>query len=183
MEEKINEEKIMGILYANFRGKNKKIHNWIFLAEQIKKLEKHYGSYKRVADNLGMSGETIREILKLLELPKEVQEMVKEGKLKHEVAWRIASIKSKQKQTEIAKEVVLLDAHDGRDLVRIYRKNPDIDIKKVVNKFKESKRRVEKINLVILPMKELDYFKLKREASVSKKSPEEFILNVINNKL
>jgi len=182
MKEKINEEKIMGILYANFRGKNKKIHDWIYLAEQIKKLSEHYGSYHAVAKNLEMSDERIREILKLLELSNEVQQLVKEGKLKPEIAWRIASISDKQKQNKIAREIVELDVHSGRDIARIYRKNPDIDITKIISKFKESKKKIENINLVVLPLREFDYLRIKKEASKFKKNPEEFILEEIINK-
>lgn len=179
MAKKINEEKIMGTLYANFRGRNKKINDWIYLAKQIKKLSKHYGSTKKVAENLGMSPETIRETLKLLELPEEVQLLVKENKLKHEIAWRIASIKDKKRQILIANEILGFNSHDGRDIVRICRKNPKLDIKEFISKFKKSKMKVEKINLIVLPIRKLDYDKIKRKAKKIQKNPEEYILDKI----
>lgn len=182
MKKKMNEEKIMGILYANFRGKTKKVNNWIYLANKIKELSDHYGSHKKVAENLGMSPETIRETLKLLELPKEVQEMVKSGKLKHEVAWRIASIEGEKGQILIAKEVLDLDTHDGRDVVRIYKKNPSMNIKTLVEKIKKSKNQIEQINLMVLPIRKLDYDKIKRVAKKIKINPEKFVLEKIINK-
>src|SRR3989344_4673750 len=114
MKEDFDEEKIIAILYANFRGKKKKVHDWIYLAKLLKKLSGHYGSYTELARKLGLSPETVRETLKLLELPKEVQDMVKDEKLKHEVAWRIESIKDKEAQIKVAKAVAGLDSHNAR---------------------------------------------------------------------
>ena len=179
MEKDIEEEKIIAILYANFRGKKKKIHDWIYLAKLIEKLSKHYGSYQELAKKLGLNSETVRETLKLLELPKEVQDMVKEEKLKHEVAWRIESIKNKESQIRVARAVIGLDAHNARDIVRIYRKNPEINIEEYVKNFKSSRIQVEKINLMIIPIKKEDYIKIKQKADNFKESPEKFILDRI----
>jgi len=177
MGKDINEEKIIAILYANFRGKRKKVHDWIYLAKLMNKLSKHYGSYSELAKKLGLNPETVRETLKLLELPKEVQEMVKEGKLKHEVAWRIESIKNREAQIKVAEAVRDLDAHNARDIVRIYRKNPEIDIEEYVRNFKSSRLQIEKINLMILPIKKEDYLKIKQRADNFKESPEKFIVD------
>lgn len=179
MEKEINEEKIIAILYANFRGKKKKINDWIYLARLLKKLSKHYGSYQELAKKLGLSPETVRETLKLLELPKEVQEMVKEEKLKHEVAWRIEGIKNKEAQIKAAKALIGLDAHNARDIVRIYKKNPNMNIEEYVKNFKSSQLQVEKMNLMIIPLEKEDYLKLKHQADNFNESPEKFIVNKI----
>ena len=149
------------------------------MAKLMDKLSKHYGSYSELAKKLGLNPETVRETLKLLELPKEVQDMVKEEKLKHEVAWRIESIKNKEAQIKVAKAVMGIDAHNARDIVRIYRKNPDIDIEKYVKNFKNSRLQVEKINLMIIPIQKEDYLKIKQKADKFKESPEKFILDKI----
>lgn len=177
MKNDIDEEKIIAILYANFRGRKKKVHDWIYLAKLIDKLSKHYGSYQILAKKLGLSPETVRETLKLLELPQEVQELVKNERLKHEVAWRIASIKDKESQIRVARAVLGLDAHDARDIVRIYRKNRDIDIESYVKNFKSSRLQVEKVNLMIIPMKKEDYSKIKKEADNFNQSPEKFLVD------
>jgi biotin operon repressor len=170
-----DEEKEIALLYANLKNRKKKSHDWITLANKVKKLSEYYGSHKELAKKLGMSEESLRETLKLLELPGEVQQLVKEGKLKHEVAWRIASIRNPKDQIRIAKEVADLNAHDARDIVRIIRKNPNINIKEFVSKFRGRETKIEKINLMIIPIKKKDYDKIKTKALKEKKSPEKFI--------
>ncbi len=179
MKNEFDEEKIIAILYANFRGKKKKVHDWIYLANLLKKLSEHYGSYVELAKKLGLSPETVRETLKLLNLPKEVQGMVKEERLKHEVAWRIEGIKDKESQIKVAKAVAGLDAHNARDIVRIYRKNPKMDVEDYVRKFKSSRLEIEKVNLTVIPLKKEDYQRLKKEADRFGESPEKFIVNKI----
>ena len=179
MEKQFDEEKIIAILYANFRGKKKKVHNWIYLAKLLNELSNHYGSYQELAKKLGLHPETVRETLKLLKLPKEVQEMVKEGRLKHEVAWRIEGISDKTAQIKVAKALIGLDAHNARDIVRIYRKNPEIDIEDYVKNFRSSRLNVENVNLMIIPLKREDYLKIKQRADDFKESPERFIVNKI----
>lgn len=179
MSKSINEEKLIAALYANFRGKKKKINDWMSIAETVDKLSKFYGSHKKLASHLGVSSELIRETLKLLELPNEVQQIVREGKLKHEVAWRIASIKGKENQIKIANKVIGMKTHDARDLVRLFRINQDIDIERYSSQLKKSKKGIEKINLVIVPMKQIDYFYLKKEASQNKITPSKLISDII----
>ncbi len=179
MKKDLDEDEIIAILYANFRGKKKKVHDWIYLAELLKKLSSHYGSYTELAKKLGLSPETVRETLKLLELPEEVQEMVKEEKLKHEVAWRIEGIKDKASQIRVARAVMGLDAHNGRDIVRIYRKNPNMNVEDYVRNFKNSQLQVEKVNLMVIPIKKEDYLRIKSRADNFNESPEKFVVDKI----
>jgi len=179
MVKELNEEKIIAILYANFRGKKKKVHDWIYLAKLIDKLSKHYGSYQELAKKLGLNPETVRETLKLLKLPQEVQDMVKEEKLKHEVAWRIESIKNREAQIKVAKAVRGLNTHNARDIVRIYKKNSNINIEEYVKNFKSSQIQIEKVNLMIIPIKKEDYLKIKQKADNFNESPEKFVIDKI----
>lgn len=168
MTTKINEEKLLGILYANFQGKKKKINDWIFIANKVKELSDHYGSYKKLASYLDVSSELLRETLKLLELPKEVQELVRNDKLKHEVAWRISSVKGKNNQIKIAKRMVGLETHDARNLVRLFRENPKTNIEELKQMLKKSKASVVNYSLVVVPIKQIDQIYLKREANKRK---------------
>ncbi len=182
MNKKIEEEKLISILYANFQGKKRKINDWMFLAENIKKLSDFYGSHKKLAQNLGISNELIRETLKLLELPKYVQELVKNNKIKHEVAWRISSIKGNENQVRVAKAIIGLNTHEARDVARIFRNNPNMNIEDYVEKLKKSKSTIEDINLVILPMKKTDYVKIKKFAEREGMTPERLMINYIVKK-
>ncbi len=176
---KFDEDKLIASLYANFRGKGKKIHDWISIAEQIKMLSDYYGSHKELAKKLGLSEEHMRATLKLLDLAEPVQKLVREGKLKQEVAWRIASIKKNQDQIKIAEAVIGLDTHQARTLVRIFRNDSSIDLSASYERFKKSKQEIEKINIPIIPIKHTDYYNLKIEASKKNLNPEKYISEVI----
>ena len=178
MKKKINEEKLIAVLFANFH-KKRKLNDWMYIAKQVKKLSDYYGDYRKLADKLGLHHETVREILKLLKLPKKIQQYVKEGKIKHEVAWRIASIKGEKNQIKITEALIGLDTHNARDLVRIFKNDPSINLSNYVKRFKITKPSIEKINLVIVPMSQFDYLKIKKESKKKNKSPEKFISEVI----
>jgi len=175
LSKNINEEKSLGILYANFQGKKRKINDWILIANQVKKLSDHYGSHKKLATYLDVSEELLRETLKLLELPKEVQELVRNNILKHEVAWRIASVKGEHNQIKIAKSMVGLATHDARNLVRLFRENPDINIEELKQMIKKSKTSVINYSFIIVPVKQIDQVYLKREANKKKTTPSKLI--------
>ena len=179
MKEKIEEEKLISVLYANFSGKSRKINNWIYLAKITKKLTEFYGSYSKLAEKLSVSPELIRETLKLLDLPEKIQEIVKTGKLKHEVAWRIASIKGKGNQEKVADVVLGLNTHDAREVVRKFRNNPKLNLKEYIVNINKSKRKMEKINLMILPIDEINFLHIKKQAIRRNLSPERFISEVV----
>jgi hypothetical protein len=179
---KINEEeKSLAILYANFQGKMKKSSDWIYIAEKCKELSNYYGSYKKLAEKLGISAEEVRATLKLLELPEEVKQLIKERKLLHDVAWRIASVKGKKNQIRIAKAVSGLQVHDARDVVRRYRNFPDMNIDNYIKNLKDSKSKIEKISLVIVPLEEDKYYTLTEIAKKNRVSPEKMV-NIIVKK-
>ena len=177
--EKLDEEKIIAILYSNFNGKRKKIYDQIYIAEKVKQLSEFYGSYIKLADKLGISKEILREILKLLELPEEVKELIRQNKIKREVAWRIASIKLEQNQIKIAKAIIGLNTHQARTLVRIFKNDPSIDLSASYKRFQENKQTIEKINLSIIPIKQIDYHELKILASKQKINPEKYVSEII----
>jgi len=179
MSSKFNEEKTIAMLYANFSDERKKANDWIFIAKKFKELTEYYGSHKEVAKKIGISNEQGREILKLLDLDKNVQDLVKNGKLKFEVAWRMSSIRKPSDQNKIAKLIKDLNMHDARDVVRVFKNNPKIDIENYVEKIKANKKKFENINLVIVPLKEIDYLYIKKISSRMNKSPEKIISEVI----
>lgn len=178
MSSNINEEKLIASLYKNFRGKKRKIDNWMTIAETVNELGKFYGSRKILASHLGVSNELIRETLKLLELPEEVQNIVRAGKLKHEVAWRIESVDGKKNQIKIAKMVVGLPTHDARIAVRLFRNNPDINIVEYIEKVKKLKNDYS-ISLIIVPLKKIDYSYLQKESIKYKTTPSKLLSDII----
>ena len=174
------ENRTIAILYANFgEGRKDKTNDLIFLAEKFKQLSDHYGSHKKVAEKIGISNEQAREILKLLELPDGVKELVRSKKLKFEVAWRIASVKGESNQIKLANSVCDMNTHDARHLVRLFRNNPEFNFEEYKKNIIESKNKFQDIDLVILPIERIDFLHIKKAALRKNKSTEKFIVDVI----
>lgn len=176
----INEEKILASLYLNLKGSKKKKDNWIEIADNCKQLVDYYGSAMKVAEKLGVHYEIIRSILKLLTLPEEVRQLIRVNKILFDVGQRIARIKDAKTQIKVAKAVVGLSNHDAREVVQYAKKYPDASLEDFRRRVIDSKNKVEKINLAIVPIKEETYKLLKKFGQRYKLSPEKLILKIVN---
>ena len=175
-----DEEKMLANLYLNLKGGKTKQDNWFNIAQDCKQLTEYYGSAKKVAEKIGVSYEIVRALLKLPTLPEEVQELIRNDKILFDVAQRIARIRGKERQVEVARAIVGLSAHDARDLIQYakkYPKDPLGDFKKRVT---EGKDKIEKIHLAIVPLKEKTYNLLKIEGQKRNISADKFILQIVN---
>lgn len=177
---RINEEKTLAILYSDLGGRKKKIHDWIYIAEKCKELTDYYGSYKEVAKKVGCTPELIRSILKLLELPNKVKKLIKERKILYDVGQRIARIKDTKLQTKVGEAVVDLNAHDARALIQYAKRFPNASLKDYKRRLMSSQKKIEKINVVIVPFKEETFKILKQFSEKNKTSPEKLILKIVN---
>jgi len=177
---KINEEKILANLYLNLKGKKKKKDNWIEIAYNCKQLTDHYGSAKEVAEKLGVHYEIIRSILKLLTLPEEVKQLIRSNEILFDVGQRIARMKNEETQIKVARVVVGLSNHDAREVIQYAKKYPNASLEDFKKRVIDSKNKIEKINLAIIPFKEETYNLLKEIGEMDKLSPEKLILKIVN---
>lgn len=176
-----DEERILALLFVNLGGKKKKRHDWIFIAKNCKKLSDYYGSYKKVADKVGRSPELIRSILKLLELPKDVQNLIKDRKILLDVGEAISTINKEKRQIEIAKAVVGLNAHDARALIRYAKANESATLNDYRKKIMKSKRKSESINFVLVSINDNNYKNLKRVAIKKGITPQKLIAEIVDS--
>lgn len=181
MKKKINEDKILAILYSNFSGKGKQIHDWIYIAEKLKELKDFYKSEKKVAENLSISHEMVRSTIKLLDLPKEVRQLVRQAKISQDLGWRLLGIKNKKDQIKVARAITSLSAHDARDMIRYAKNNPDKSIEKQIERLKKSKKKIQKINLVVIYLEEENYRILKEISKKNGVQPQKMISKIIKN--
>jgi ParB-like chromosome segregation protein Spo0J len=178
-----SEEKLFARLFYNFEGKRPKKDSLIYLANQCLILKKKYGSVNAVADKIGVSYENIRELLKLLDLDKDVQKLVDERKIAYDAAWRLAEITNRELQKAVASAIIGLDAHSAREVVRYSKLNKNSDPKEYVKKLIKSKTHVSKIKLLILPLDEEKYNYLKIESNRKHKSVSDFLLDMIEHNI
>jgi DNA-binding protein Fis len=178
-----DENQLLANLYANFQGKKRKIDDWVTIAENCQKLMDVYKSKSQteIAGMLGISREILRSTLKINELPSEIKKLIKERKINQDVAWRINSIKGKDKQIKVANAIVGLSSHDAREVVFRYRNNPELKIDDYIRQLKDSKDRIEKMSVLIVPLKLEVYSKLKSLSKTRNESVERMVSDILGN--
>jgi len=174
-----NEEELLASLYLNLKGPKKKHGNWMDIAEDCKKLKEYYGSAKKVADRIGVSYELIRALLTLLTLPEEVQTLIRDDKILFDVGQRIARIKGKERQIEVAKTIARLPAHDARDILQYAKKYPEAQLGDFKTRVTQGKDSIEKVHIALVPLREDIYETLKMEGQQKKLSVEKTILLIL----
>lgn len=173
------EDVLLSTLFVNLKGDKKKKEDWISIAKKCKEISQNYNSRTELAEKLGVSTELIRAILSLLELPDEVQQLIKDKRILFDAAQRINTIDNEKRQIEVAKTIAGLSSHEQREIIQYAKKYPDSKL----SNFKKrvtSKLTTDKIHVVVLPVKE-DLFGLLYRESIRKKiSVEKLILNIVD---
>jgi len=175
-----DENEIFANLYLNLKGRKKKTVDWITIAKNCQKLEKKYKSPKILAEKLGVSYQLIRSILSVLELPSEVKQLIKEGKILFDAAQRINTIDDKKKQIEVAKMISGLPSHKQREIILYAKRFGGLDLSKFKNQLTK-KRKTEKIHVAIIPLKDKIHTKLQKISRKNKTTIQRSILNILEN--
>lgn len=176
----MDEDELLASLYLNLKGSKKKRENWIEIAHQCKQLRVHYGSAHITAEKLGVSDELVRAILTLLTLPEEVQQRIKNNQILFDAGQRIARIKNKETQIKVAEAIIGLKSHDQRQVIQYAKGYPHASLDDFIERLVDSKDKIEKLILLILPLQEDTYAILKIMGAKEKSSPEKLILRLID---
>ena len=175
-----SEEELLAKLYYSIDGKKPKKNSWVYLAERLNELKNLYGSRSAVAQKLNLHNETVREILKVLDLSTYVQSLLNEKRIAYDAAWRLASVKDKQLQNSIANAIIGLNAHDARAVVRFARSHPKENMEDYAKKLLESKGTVKELKLIINALNEHEYNALKIASQKRKMSISELSSKIIS---
>jgi len=173
------EEQLLADLYNNLKGSKIKHENWIEIAKKSQKLVQHYGSISATAEKLGVSYQLIRTILRLLKLPDEIQQLVKEKKILYDAAHRILTIKDPQDQVKVAIAIAGLPSHKQREIIQYARKYPDSGLNEYIERVTRPKTKPEKIHIAVIPLREEMYKSLQVLSKMQKISVQKLILNVV----
>ncbi len=128
-----------------------------------------------------ISREMVRSTLRLLDLPSEIQTLIKNGKISQDLGWRLLGIKDKSTQIKVANAIQGLDAHDARDIVRYAKNNPMEEIEKHIEKIKKMTSSIKKLNLVILSFDQETYALINKIAVSGNTKPQELISKVVKD--
>lgn len=159
-----DEETDLAILIANLKGTKKK--DWFATASACRRqLRRCQNSYKKVAKQVGVHQETIREVDSINDLPIKAQQILLSDGKGLDKAYRISTkIEGAKKQVEIAKVVTDLSAHDARKVIEYVVRNPELSIRRCKEKIMKAKTTVEKIFAVFVSLNESDFKKLKEKS-------------------
>ncbi|MBI4053000.1 MAG: hypothetical protein HY394_03110 [Candidatus Diapherotrites archaeon] len=183
MTKKVDEDEIFAIIYSNFKAKGKQTHDWIFLAEKFKELKDKYKSDGKVAKLLSLSREMVRSTIKLLDLPSEIKQLIKENKITQDLGWRLLAIKNKEDQIRIANSIVGLSAHDARDMIRFAKNNRGVSIENQINRLKKSKELKATLNLVVVSLENEQFEKLKKIAKKQNKTINQIVTSLVTQRV
>jgi len=169
----------LAILIANLKGKKKK--EWFRTAQACRRMLSRYNnSYQKVAKEVGVSGEIIREVESINDLPQEAQQILLSDGKGLDKAYRISTkIKGAKKQVKVAKAVADLGAHDARKVIDYILQNPEISIEKCKKRVLKSKTVTEKVYAIVLPLDEKHFKKLKEKSKKLKIAPGELANKIV----
>ncbi len=156
------EDKLLAELYVILKGSKEKPKDWISTAKICKRLIDHYGSKKIAAQKLGVSYELVRSIASLLDLPPEVQNLIREGKILLDAAQRLSRIGSAKEQVRVAELVAGMRSHDARQLIQYAKRFPDADLDEFKKRLTSVQKETKRIDIVILPIQHDLFEKLKQ---------------------
>ena len=177
---KFNEERAIARLYLNLKGGKRKKDDWVSIATDLKRLSDFYKSPTETARKLGVSYELVRSIIKILNLPEEVQQLIKEGKILYDAAQRITRLRSPSKQIEVAKAVAGLTSHQARDIIQYAKRYPDADLADFKRRVTGQKLAKGEVHLMVLPMRGETYRKLQSLSQRHKISTQRLVVSIVN---
>ena len=115
----LDEEAALAIVFANTKRK-RRTADLVTVAEAFEALLNIHESQKRVAQQVGLSSEMVREFRSILRLPRDVQGLIRARKIDDlETAYRISMLGSADRQREAARAALGLATKDVRDIERL----------------------------------------------------------------
>jgi len=175
---KMDEETALAILFANTKRKKRRV-DLITIAKSCDYLTKLYNSQKKVAEKVGLSSEMIREFRSALKLSKEVQKLISDRKIDRiDIIKELSTLKDKNKQLALAKNIANMKTKDIRDVKRL--------IKKANTSIEESKKKVldsklKGLHIFLVDFTDETYDTILKEARKLKIKPAELVREIVNN--
>ncbi len=173
---KLDEQTALAILFANTKRK-KRTEDLVTIAEACEYLVELYGTQKAVAEKVGLSSEMVREFRKILTLPREVQQMVKNREIDHlDIAYRISMVAEPGRQIEIARQVAKLQSKDLRDVKRLI-STAGLSTQESKKKVLESK--LKGLHVFVMDFNDEEYRAIIERARERKAVPAELVKQIV----
>ena len=184
------EEGLLADLYIDLKGAKQKRDDWIEIAKKCQKLANHYKSTKVAAQKLGVSYSLLRTIIRLLELPQEVQRLVKTKRILYDAAQELlADGRGRASILNISRPSGLGIAIDSGGATFSTWTPPapvlsewqfEGNLQSVIGRVNKPKPEAEKIRVAVIPLREDTYSSLHAFGAKRKISVEKVILGIID---
>lgn len=167
----------LAILFANVKTHRKK--DFRKTAEAVRYLrEFERMSYADIGRAVGADGWTISQFDKLYDLPESVWKQIESGNIMLDKGYRI-SRRGSEIQAELGDALSDLNTEDARAVVEYVVKNPDLSIDECKRKVLESKTVKDKIFMVVVPLPEETYAKLKQDSRKRNISVDDMVRQIV----
>lgn len=180
-----NENQKLASLFLNLKGSKKKRDDWIKIAKICRDVLGKSKNRKEAASKLGVSPELVRSIISLLDLPSEIQKMIKNGDILFDAAQRINTIKNddqnkeRKRRIEVAKAISGLTSHNQREIIHYAKKFPNSSLKNYKKRV-ASTQEIKEIHVAVIALEKEQHTKLEKITKKKKISLEELVLEIID---
>jgi len=178
----MDKEKALAICFTNLKGCKDK--DLVGTAEALRFLKNlpEYRTNEKVGQAVGVSGEMVREFLAIFKLPEPIQSLFRQRQLKRleqvRRLWQLAR-KEPSLLEDAAQAISTLSAWDGRDLIDLILRHPQMPIEEAKRAVLESKTVKEREFHVIAILKEEEYKKLAAESRKRKIAVDVLVTNIV----
>lgn len=171
----------LAIGFANLKGSKNKDLIGTALALKRLRLRQEFPSNVKVGKLFGVSGEIVREFISLLDLPSDVQAMLKNKQLNLEQGRRLSQLfRHRPELLKLMSESVMgMRTEDLRELVSYFLRFQDIPIEKAKSMILDSRTRKIKEFHVIAIVNEEQYAVLKKLSRGKGLSVDELVTSII----
>ena len=174
MKEKSDEQRLAE-LFVDLKGPKQKRLDWITLATDLKQLQSQYPTISDLAKSLHVSPHLVRSIVRLLELPPKVQEMVRDGRILQDAGYRLLALRDPKRITEVARVIQGMPSHDQRQIIQFAKRFPRSNLKEFRGRLAAKRGARVKIRLVVVPFDEKSFAALRDFARSRKETLPEAI--------
>jgi len=179
----VNELEADAICFSNLKGSNNKDLLMTAEALRFKKGLPGYRTNVKVGQFYGVSRETVREFLALLELPKHILPLIEERAIGLDIGSRLARVYREYPSVldALSEAVTNLTAMDARDVIEFVLKNPGVSVEESKQRILDAKTLVVEDFYVMVGFTKVDFGRIEEEAKKRHLSTGELVASVMGD--
>ena len=175
MPDSMSEEKATAILLANLKTGRNKPSNLLEIAQACRTVIQSWGM-KKTHEFFKVSEYQLRQIDRINDLREDVQKLVEDGRLGIDVAYQLSRLDG-MLQSKAATVALDMKEEEWRPFVQLLVNDETMTIEKARRTVDESKKK--RLNLLILPLTEDTFTKLRRIAKAEDENVHDLVLQVL----